>query len=150
MNWKYNKKIGIEYLPSNLELNFGEPRNVIRSLLNFDSSTNFGRSEPEDSFENVLGSSSWIRLTFDQENKLDEIEILAGKIEFQNKVIEIGGDLIKTIESLKKIGCDWIESDYSYTDFSNLIDIGDSLKSGGSENEISWFYTSLDFSHLKN
>ncbi len=146
---KYIQDIGIEILEDKAKISYVMTRELIRNMLRFDPQFNSGRHEHEDSYENVLGSKSWIRLSFDSSNSLDEIEIITGNIIVNGVTVSIDGNLNETLSELQKIGCEFIERDYGWTDFSKKIDIGDSGKNGSDSNRISWFYRASNLDHLK-
>lgn len=146
---KYIQDIGIEIPEDKAKISYVMTRELIRNMLRFDPQFNSGRHEHEDSYENVLGSKSWIRLSFDSSNSLDEIEIITGNIIVNGVTVSIDGDLNETLSELQKIGCEFIERDYGWTDFSKKIDIGDSGKNGSDSNRISWFYRASNLDHLK-
>lgn len=148
MSWIYTVDKGIKDSKSGQSIDFDSTRDKLRQLLNFDPSINNGRFESEDSYENINGSGDWIRLSFDKEERLKEIEILSGTIYLDNKEIAIEGNLTKTIKELEKLGTKFIEHDYGFVSREFKIDLGDSEKSGGDDNKISWFYTSTDINHL--
>lgn len=147
MEWIYKVKEGLFSMDSKINLVFGDDRQIIRNLLKFDIQQNKGRNENEDSY-NLPLSSNWIRLNF-QNSKLNEIEILSGTVFVDNIEIIVEGNLTNTLNALKKKGFIFRKGDYSYTEFKNLFDIGDSEENGGKPNKISWFYTSTDFEHLR-
>jgi hypothetical protein len=146
---KYIQDIGIEIPEDKAKISYVMTRELIRNMLRFDPQFNSGRHEHEDSYENVLGSKSWIRLSFDSSNSLDEIEIITGNIIVNGVTVSIDGNLNETLSELQKIGCEFIERDYGWTDFSKKIDIGDSGKNGSDSNRISWFYRASNLDHLK-
>ena len=141
----YKKNIGLVSINPPLQLTFGADRQTSRNQLSFDATKNFGRNDNEDSYPDVAGN--WLRLSF-TDNKLEEIELLRGVIFIDNIEIKTGNPLDKTIKSLKDKGFSFKKGFYSYTDFENLVDIGDSEANGGDENEVKWFYTSTNFDHL--
>ena len=118
---------------------------MLRDLLHFDLSKNFGRNENEDSYSNLEGN--WIRLSFEN-NKLSEIELLRGSVLLDGIELIIGGQLDETLAALKAKGYSFKKGYYSYTDFNNLLDIGDSEDNGAVPNKIHWFYTATNFDHL--
>jgi hypothetical protein len=148
MSWNYTVDKGIKDLSTGQSIDFDSTRDDLRQIFRFDPSTNIGRFESEDSYENINGSGDWIRLSFDKEQKLREIEILSGTIYLDDKEIAIDGDLIKTIKELEKLGTKFIENDYGFVSPEFKFDLGDSEKSGGDDNKISWFYSSTDIDHL--
>lgn len=148
MSWIYTVDKGIKDSNSGQSIDFDFTRDNLRQLLNFDSSINNGRFESEDNYENINGSGDWIRLSFDKQQKLREIEILSGTIYIADKQIIIEGDLSNTIKELEKLGTKFIEHDYGFVSREFKFDLGDSEKSGGDDNKISWFYSSTDINHL--
>ena len=141
----YKKNIGLLSSDRTLPLTFGSDRKVLRDLLHFDFSKNFGRNENEDSYSNLEGN--WIRLSFEN-NKLSEIELLRGSVLLDGIELIIGGQLDETLAALKAKGYSFKKGYYSYTDFNNLLDIGDSEDNGAVPNKIHWFYTATNFDHL--
>ena len=127
-----------------LDLNYGLDRNEIRQRLNYTEPDNKGRYENEDSFENVLGSNDWLRLGFDDLQKLVDIEILAGSVLVEGIAVEVMGDLKGIVSKLIGKGYEFSEGEYSFTCESLKIDLGDSKKNGGIDNKIYWFYTAKE------
>ncbi len=153
MKWKFieNKGIISEDNPG-LEIYFGMSRKDLRSKLNFDSNQNKGRFDNEDSYGNTSGrNGNWFRFAFSKnEDVLEGIEILAGIIDVSGvSVIADGGNLIETIKRLENKGFMFTKGEYSYTDFGHFVDIGDSEKNGGDENQVCWFLTAVNFDYLK-
>ncbi|MBN8653427.1 MAG: hypothetical protein J0L67_18510 [Cytophagales bacterium] len=148
MSWTYKVDKGVTDLSSGQRINFDAFRDDIRKKFKYDPIKNIGRFENEDSYENINSSGDWIRLSFDKQQKLKEIEILSGTVYFDDKEIKIDGDLRQTIEELEKRGTKFIQNDYGYVSREFKFDLGDSEKSGGENNKINWFYTSTDVDHL--
>ncbi len=148
MSWIYTVDKGIKDLSSGQSIDFDSTRDDLRQLLKFDSSINLGRFDSEDSYKNINGSGDWIRLSFDDGQRLREIEILSGTIFLDDKEIAIEGNLLKTIKELEKLGTKFIENDYGFASPEFKFDLGDSEKIGGDDNKISWFYSSTDITHL--
>jgi len=150
MNWEYIKNIGVIFSKDLLIFKFGEKRSVFRANLKYKKQSNSGRSPNEDSYENVLGTKDFLRLSFNNKDELEEIEILRGQVLFDKVAISINGNLSETLAILEKsCSCKFHVGDISYTDFENKFDLGDSYKNGAEKNSIAWFYTAPDLSHLK-
>lgn len=150
MSWIFKEDSGLSLTDGSLHLSWGSKRDKLRSELGFKESDNLGRYASEDNYEKINGSSDWLRLSFNETNDLKEIEVLSGCIIIGDVEVQVGGILSKTIEELKeRYSCDFEEGDYGFTEFSKNFDLGDSLKSGGDNNKIAWFYTAEDLSHLK-
>jgi hypothetical protein len=148
MSWIYTVDKGIKDSSSGQSIDFDSGRDDLRHLLNFDPLKNTGRFDSEDSYENINGTEDWLRLSFDKEERLREIEILSGTIYLDDKEIRIEGDLIKTIKELEKLGTKFIENDYGFVSPEFKFDLGDSEKTGGDDNKISWFYSTTNIDHL--
>src|SRR5689334_17818814 len=148
MSWIYTVDKGIKHSFSGQSIDFETARGDLRKLLRFDPLSNNGRYDSEDSYENLGGTGDWIRLSFDEQQKLREIEILSGTIHLNDKEISLNGNLVNTLKELETLGTKFIENDYGFVSREFKFDLGDSEKSGGASNEISWFYCSTDVSHL--
>jgi len=148
MNWTYIKNTGLQSDNSHIKLTFGSDRQSLRTLLDYDPDKNKGRFDTEDSYGNSL-PDNWFRLHF-EDNKLFEIELLGGTVMVDNVPIKIDDDLKRTLTRLIQKGFVFNKGDYSYTDFFNLIDIGDSEENGGEPNQIRWFYTASNFDHMRD
>jgi len=150
MSWIYTVDKGIRDSSSGQSIDFDSKRSDLRQILKFDHLRNAGRFENEDSYENINGNGDWLRLSFDKEERLREIEIISGTIYLEDKKIMIDGDLTRTIEELEKLGTEFVEHDYGYVSREFKFDLGDSEKAGGEINKICWFYSSTDISHILN
>ena len=148
MTWTFKKDIGLISDDLKIKLTFGSERTTLRNLLKFDQSQNQGRSDSEDIYWNS-SSDNWFRLSFDN-NKLSEIEILRGTVVVDSVPIRLRTNLKETLTLLSDKNYVFKKGDNSFTDFENLIDIGDSETNGGDTNESVWFYTSTNFDHLRD
>ncbi|MDF9801420.1 hypothetical protein OKW21_006729 [Catalinimonas alkaloidigena] len=149
MNWIYKPDTGIQ-LDENekIRIRFGDSREELRSRLNYQK-PRITRFENEDSYENILGSGDWIRLSF-QENQLDEIEILIGKITIGKISIAVDEDLDLSLAKFRDEGFGIKEGDMSYVIPELKLDIGDSGKNGGEDNKICWLFMTRDVEYLMN
>ena len=148
MSWIYLVNKGIKHSVTGLSIEFEADREFLRKVLSFDPQKNIGRFDREDSYETIGDSSDWIRLTFDDEHKLREIEVILGTVSLGDLEIFIEGDLRATIAKLETLGIRLIRNDYGYVSNEFKFDLGDGELTEGEENKISWFYASTDVSHL--
>jgi hypothetical protein len=148
MSWTYTVDKGIKNQNTDFEIDFNSNRTELREKLTFEKVKNKGRFDREDSYEGILGTDDFIRLSFDDSDKLQEIEMLSGTVYVNEIRITIGGRLKQTKEKLENTGLTFIDSDYGFTNKNFKFDLGDGEKSGGNNDEISWFYASTDISHL--
>lgn len=117
-------------------------------MLNYDPDKNKGRGDNEDSYKYSF-PDNWFRLSFDND-KLSEIEVLGGVVTVAGVAVKIYADLKQTIKQLTDKGFSFQEGDYSFTDFLNMVDIGDGEKNGRDTSDIVWFYTATDFNHFQD
>jgi hypothetical protein len=148
MNWTYIKNIGLHSDNPDIKLTLGSDRQNVRTMLNYDPAKNKGRGDNEDSYKYSF-PDNWFRLSFDND-KLSEIEVLGGVVTVAGVAVKIYADLKQTIKQLTDKGFSFQEGDYSFTDFVNMVDIGDSEKNGRDTSDIAWFYTGTDFSHFQD
>lgn len=153
MYWHCTPGKGIVSKEEGIELLFGAPRADIRAKLGYDPAANAGRSPQEDHYGKSLENPAhWIRLGFTPEDKLQEVEILSGTVDVDGVVFEaFNGDLPPVLEALKAKGYAFTRTDYGFTDFERLIDIGESGSNGAEHpDRTSWVYISRSFEHLKS
>lgn len=148
-DWEFIPKKGIRC--ESVELFFEKERDSIRKLLGNEEEFNFSRSSREDSYENYQNTNTWIRLTYTETDKLNEIEFLEGRLKL-NKIEIIGydkdsndlvNDLINIDFKIKRSEDFWVCEEKKFT-FSNSEDMG------GDSNECVYFYTANNIEHLKD
>ena len=152
MHWICTPGKGIVSVDGSSKLFFGTPRTKIRQAFGFDPGTNVGRSDREDQYGKSLERPAhWIRLGFSPEDTLKEIEVLSGKVDIEGVVFDaFNGDLKPVLAELEAKGYVFTKTDYGYTDFAHLIDIGESGANGAEHpDRTAWVYLSTSFEHLK-
>jgi hypothetical protein len=139
MKWQYQIDVGLKHQENNaFDLLFGTHRAQLRERFNYSPGVNKGRFEAEDSYDSFLGDNTqWFRLGFDND-KLFEIEVLAGEVVFDNIVIRAGTDLNAVLNKMAEKGYRFKEWDYGFINHEIKIDLGDSEKNGGQANLIYW------------
>lgn len=148
MSWIYSVDKGLENSKHSLTIEFGNKRAALRRLLSYSESVNTGRGDTEDSYNNIGNSKDWLRLAFDDNDDLQEIEVLTGRVIFKDVEIKVDGDLRSTIENFLAKGVKLQEHDYGFVSTEYKFDLGDGSKSGGEDDKISWFYASTDVRHI--
>ncbi len=143
MAWRYIIDEGIAHTLSGLSIAYQTNRLELRKLLRY-SKVDKGRFDNEDSYKDIRGSD-WIRVGFDDKNELSEIEVLSGTLIVEGIAISTGSNLQAALAALRTKGWTFTEGDYSFTCRQLKIDIYDSEKFGGVDNQVHGVYTALDF-----
>jgi hypothetical protein len=144
MTWIYTADKGIQNLETGIQINFGTDRNELRRLLAYNEQKNHGRFESEDSYEDVFYSKDWIRISFDGNQRLHEIEIIIGTVDIHGVDTTVNQNLSTTLEKLRSRGLRLEKDDYGYLCFDYKFHIGDSGDSGGVDDQIGWVYLTRD------
>ena len=145
--WEFIPNKGIRC--ESVELFFGKARDSIRKLMGNEEQYNFSRSSIEDSYENYQNTRTWIRLTYTENDKLNEIEFLDGTLKLDEiEIIGYNKNSIQLISELTNMNFKltrredyWICEKSKFT-FSNSEDMG------GDSDECVYFYTANNVAHL--
>jgi len=147
-DWEFVPLKGIKC--QSVELFFDTDRSIIRDLLGNEEDFNFARSENEDSYQEFQNTETWIRLMYNESNRLNEIEFLQGSLRI-NEIDIIGRDqnVFQLKEQLEEVGFNIVRKDEEYwMDIEKKITFSSSEDMGGDGNESVYFYTADDIEHL--
>lgn len=148
-DWEFIPMKGIKCQTT--EIFFGTDRTINRSLLGNEQEFNFARTLNEDSYQEFQNTETWIRLTYDETDRLDEIEFLQGSLRInQIKLLgtrqasnELAEKLAEMKFELERQEDYWISKESKFT-FSSSEDMG------GDTQQCVYFYTANEIGHLLN
>ena len=100
--------------------------------------------------EDVNGAKNYFFLSYDKQDKLNELEVHWGMNILINKIeMEFGKDIKDYLERLKSAGYEYIELEEGNYLFKGLkITIADSESMGGDGNGLSYFYSGQNIDHF--
>jgi len=96
-----------------------------------------------DIYQNINNTKNYFFLSYDKEDRLNELEIHLGiNVQINNVEMEFEKDIQIYIEKLQHIGYEWIELEKGNYLFEKLkMTIADSESIGGDGNGLSYFYS---------
>ena len=147
------------------EFNWGNDRNFLRESLNnlhkeddnifemsdfFDGDTSYDIIQKRDIYENINSTENYFFLNYDEDEKLESIEIHSGiNISINNIDLIFEKDINEYLKLFKSIGENYTEIEEGNFLFQNLkITIANSESMGGDGNGLSYFYSSKSIEHL--
>ena len=146
-DWEFIPLKGIKC--QTVELFFGSNRKSNRELLGNEEEFNYSRTTSEDSYEEFQNTDTWIRLSYDEYDELNEIEFLQGSLRIgELKLIGTKEDVKRILQNLNKINFKLVRKEEYWINTENKFTISSSKDMGGDSNEIVYFYTTKEIDHL--
>lgn len=132
-----------------VELFFGSNRKSNRELLGNEEEFNYSRSTSEDSYKEYQNTDTWIRLSYDINDRLNEIEFLQGCLRIREyKMIGIQDHMNQLLQNFNNINFRLIRKEDYWIDINNKFTVSSSKDMGGDTNECVYFYTTNKIDHL--
>ena len=148
-DWQFIPDKGIQC--DDVEIFFGMDRWEIRIKLNNEHEFNYSRFETEDSYQEYQNSGTWFRLGYNDNNLLQEIEFLEGRLSM-SKIIILGSrqSLQSILKNFSKEGFSFYKLEYDNGWLCEALKctLASAQEMGGDSDECSYFYVSADISHL--